>query len=69
MKPNSELMLMGIASAPILQNPLLAVRCSSRQSIFCCPYKKHCAKNAFKGSVIAVSPVAPIASLIPSWSY
>jgi hypothetical protein len=31
LKPNSEPMLMGIASAPILQNPLLAVRCSSRQ--------------------------------------
>jgi hypothetical protein len=26
LKPNKELLLMGIASAPILQNPLLAVR-------------------------------------------
>jgi hypothetical protein len=26
-KPNSEPMLMGTTSAPILQNPLLAVRC------------------------------------------
>jgi hypothetical protein len=33
-KPNNEPLMMGIASAPILQNPLLAVRCSSRQSIF-----------------------------------
>jgi hypothetical protein len=32
-KPNSEPMLMGIASAPILQNPLLSA-CASTLSIF-----------------------------------
>jgi hypothetical protein len=34
LKPNSEPMLMGIAAAPILQNPLLAVRLSSKFLVF-----------------------------------
>jgi hypothetical protein len=33
LKPNSEPLLMGIASAPILQNPLLSA-CASTLSIF-----------------------------------
>jgi hypothetical protein len=33
-QPNSEPMMMGIASAPILQNPLLSARASTRQSSF-----------------------------------
>jgi hypothetical protein len=33
-QPNSEPMLMGIASAPILQNPLLGVSASSFSSVF-----------------------------------
>jgi hypothetical protein len=34
-QPNSEPLLMGIASAPILQNPLLYVRPSTQSAEFC----------------------------------
>jgi hypothetical protein len=34
-KPNSEPLLIGLSSATLAQNALLAVRCSSLQSIVC----------------------------------
>jgi hypothetical protein len=48
LKPNSELMLMGIASAPILQNPLLCVRLSHSVIDVVCHGKIYILKQAIQ---------------------